>query len=351
MKVSSPVVVTTDNARSLLQDAGIAERVLSVELYKAGGNNRIFRVETTGKPYALKQYFKHEGDQRDRMGAEFKFLKYASKVTPRYVPIAYSQNVSNQLALYEFVHGKKITLSDNCQNDLNAATSFLRELNSELKLKFGADLPDASEACFSLLDHIAVVDYRITQLKVIQPSSGVDSEAIAFTKELEILWENLKDRIIRAAEVFGYTLNVPLTRGERCVSPSDFGFHNALRKESGEICFLDFEYAGWDDPAKTVGDFFSQLAVPIPSEYFARFVQDTMGMVECPSAFEFRANILRPLFQVKWCCIALNVFLPISLARRKFANPSLNEEIVKREQLVKGKNIFKNIIRRPYGLH
>ena len=37
---------------------------------------------------------------------------------------------------------------------------------------------------------------------------------------------------------------------DRCVSPSDFGFHNAIVRGSGEICFIDFEYAGWDDSAQ-----------------------------------------------------------------------------------------------------
>src|SRR5258708_29751946 len=41
-----------------------------------------------------------------------------------------------------------------------------------------------------------------------------------------------------------------------------FGFHNALLRPSQELCFLDFEYAGHDDPAKMVGDFFSQPAIP-----------------------------------------------------------------------------------------
>ena len=56
----------------------------------------------------------------------------------------------------------------------------------------------------------------------------------------------------------------PLGEADRVVSPSDFGFHNALRTEDGRLAFLDFEYAGWDDPAKLVCDFELQPAVPAP---------------------------------------------------------------------------------------
>ena len=55
----------------------------------------------------------------------------------------------------------------------------------------------------------------------------------------------------------------PLDQQDRCLSPSDFGFHNALAQ--GEtVRFIDFEYAGWDDPAKTVCDFFHHPGVPVP---------------------------------------------------------------------------------------
>ena len=40
----------------------------------------------------------------------------------------------------------------------------------------------------------------------------------------------------------------------RVLSPSDFGFHNALRRPDGTIVFVDFEYFGWDDPAKMMAD-------------------------------------------------------------------------------------------------
>jgi len=49
-----------------------------------------------------------------------------------------------------------------------------------------------------------------------------------------------------------------LPADETCLSPSDFGFHNALVDPSGALSFLDFEYAGRDDPAKPVSDFFCQ---------------------------------------------------------------------------------------------
>src|SRR6185503_11886129 len=46
------------------------------------------------------------------------------------------------------------------------------------------------------------------------------------------------------------------------LSPSDFGYHNAVLADDETVRFFDFEYAGWDDPAKLVCDFFNQVEVP-----------------------------------------------------------------------------------------
>ena len=45
---------------------------------------------------------------------------------------------------------------------------------------------------------------------------------------------------------------------ERCISPSDFGLHNAIRT-AADIRFIDFEFAGWDDPAKALVNFIFSL--------------------------------------------------------------------------------------------
>ena len=40
----------------------------------------------------------------------------------------------------------------------------------------------------------------------------------------------------------------------RSLVPSDFGFHNSLRRADGTLAFVDFEYFGWDDPVKLTAD-------------------------------------------------------------------------------------------------
>ncbi len=56
-----------------------------------------------------------------------------------------------------------------------------------------------------------------------------------------------------AAEA-GLDFNGELPQEWRSLVPSDFGFHNSLRRNDGSLAFVDFEYFGWDDPVKMTAD-------------------------------------------------------------------------------------------------
>ena len=70
--------------------------------------------------------------------------------------------------------------------------------------------------------------------------------------ELDEKYKNLAKELIPSHPDF----NMELEEDEKIISPSDFGLHNAKLGEDGKLAFFDFEYAGWDDPAKTIADFF-----------------------------------------------------------------------------------------------
>jgi len=130
---------------------------------------------------------------------------------------------------------------------------------------------------------------------------------------------------------------------ERCLSPSDFGFHNALLRPDGSVCFIDFEYAGWDDPAKTVGDFFSHPGVAVSHEQFEPFLARALAPFDNAEQMAARVRLLEPISQMKWCCIILNEFLPAAARRRNFANPVSDAIALKQRQLDKATQLFESL--------
>lgn len=326
----------------LLRNANFEPEILELDACTQGGNNRTYKIKTPNGLFAVKKYFSQANDTRNRLHAEFSFLTYAHPIMPHQVPRPYGQDAKQDLALYEFVEGVPMTANEMTQAEIKAAADFFCALNEVNARAHAHSLPIASEACFSIHDHLELVNGRIQQLQSIEASDDEDCAAMHLVNILNDCWCALSSQI-RSNKTHA-ELHEPLQAQSRCISPSDFGFHNALRTKTSQICFLDFEYAGWDDPAKLIGDFFSQLAVPVPQDYFDFFVQHALRPFPFADLLAKRAELLRRLYQVKWCCIALNVFIPVNLARRRFANPNLDVATLKQTQLAKAEGVIKKLV-------
>lgn len=336
----APLGVRSRAAR-LLAEVGCEANAKVVQL-ALGGNNRIYRVESGSHSYVLKEYFRHPGDTRDRLCAEFAFVKFAWGNGLRCVPEAITCDRLEGLGLFGFIEGDRIYPERLSRADIQQAMSFISLLNYCREAQAARELPLASEACFSIRQHFDVVEKRIDILRRIIPTSPIDHEALIFIRaRLVPAFRLVTEEILARLEEERIDINIELLPEERVISPSDFGFHNALRRQNGAIAFLDFEYAGWDDPAKLTGDFFNQVAVPVPfvykNEVFAA-VAETLQKHE--SALK-RMNILLPLYRMKWCCILLNHFLPIESKRREFAQGDTAER--KKEQVNKAENLLASL--------
>jgi phosphotransferase family enzyme len=325
---------------ALLAAPGLGAGGFRIEPCAAGGNNRVYRVDVRGRAFLAKRYFRHPTDDRDRLNAEYCFLEYAQKAGIHCVPKPVARNDSTGIALYEFIEGRKLAQDELCAEHIDQARDFFLELNHPGKRLLAANISNASEARFSISDQLELVQQRVDRLSSISAGSEVDAEAIAFTSKMHQQWAALRARVLAESRVQGIDPLAPIALEDRCISPSDFGFHNALATPGGRVIFLDFEYAGWDDPAKMVSDFFSQPAVPVPIEHFDRFLASALAFSPNAEMLAVRTRILLPVFRMKWCCIVMNEFLPSTLRRRKFADPSSDEAGRKRVQLDKAQRLF-----------
>ena len=297
-----------------------------------GGNNRVHLIEGADAPLVAKSYFRSITDKRPRLQAEWAFINYAYGTGLRCVPPPVAVDVEKQLALYERVEGRKLTAAEIGETEVNAAADFIRALNEPVRRRGASALPAASESGFSIAEHFAVNDGRMARLA--QATADASGQVAAFVADLNATWRGLKTAVAARALAAGIGVDDVLPHEARWISPSDFGFHNVLKRPDGGLCFLDFEYAGWDDPAKLVADFFLQPQVPVDRRYFAAFVARAAGspMLDVLRA---RVEILQPVFALKWCIIMMNPFVADRAQAGKFADPSRDEDERKRTQLAK----------------
>ncbi len=301
-----------------------------------GANNRVFKAVVGDNSILLKAYFQHPDDPRDRLGAEFSFSTFAWQNGLRCLPQPIARDATNHLGLYEYVEGRRLSPKEVTERVVEEALGFYQELNRHREQPDAVRLPNGSEACFSIGEHLRCVERRMERLLAIEGSSSIDRAADSFIRhDLASAWMDVVDRTRGHCRELGLPLDQEIPRKDRRLSPSDFGFHNAILPVDDRLRFIDFEYAGWDDPAKMVCDFFCQPAVPVPPEYFEPFTRSVASGLSDPDLHRARIETLLPLYQLKWCCILLNDFLSVGGHRRRYAESGLLEEDRKARQLRK----------------
>jgi hypothetical protein len=320
----------------LLRSIDIPTDQTTVAPVAHGFNNRNYYVTARKHTFLLKHYFSHPDDPRNRLKAEWAFSNYAYSVAPTFVPKPIVCDSSAQVALFDFVQGQRLVSADITQQLVDQAAQFFCLLNTSDRKKV-VNVSNASEACFSLAEHIACVDFRMKQLESCHTHLDDCVDFKEILDQMNDQWQQIKHKIMHHAL---YHQHNAIRHDQYCMSPSDFGFHNALKKPDQQMIFLDFEYAGWDDPAKMACDFFSQIAIPVPATYFNHFLSQVMSVFPQADQLIERAIVLKPLYFIKWCCIVLNVFLPHHLSRKCFANSTVDITLLQRQQLGKARKML-----------
>jgi hypothetical protein len=221
---------------------------------------------------------------------------------------------------------------------IDAALEFVRCLN-DIRARPGAEtLPDASEACFSAADVLAQVAGRLERLREVE---GEHRDLRVFLREDVAAVMRRADAEARAAcsrARIGF--DAPLEPGRRCLSPSDFGFHNAISQPSNRIVFLDLEYFGWDDPVKMTCDFMLHPGMSLTDEHAMRFLRGASALFAAEPTFDTRMRFSLPLYALRWTMILLNEFLPERWARRVLAGSAGERSEILTLQLQKARRML-----------
>jgi hypothetical protein len=285
------------------------EEVVGLAPLPGGANSRALRVETrAGGVYLAKEY---PADGSDRLGTEMAALGFLRRNGVRAVPEPVAALPGCRVGLFRFVAGEKLRPGEVGAAEVRAAAAFLGEVHALRDAPGAAALPDAKEACFTLEQHLAVVEGRLARLRALPAATGGPGRGLAayLGERFAPFAAQVADRVRAAAARRGWDPRAELPPAARTLSPSDFGFHNALRTPSGELVFIDFEYFGWDDPAKTVADFYLQPAVPVPAALREPFYRAVRGHLGAGAGLEDRLPLVYPVLALKWCLIILNAFL------------------------------------------
>jgi hypothetical protein len=302
----------------------------ALDVVRGGGNNRVYRLAAGGSVYALKAYPSRERDPRDRLHAEYAALRFVSARLPHAVPAPLALDEERRLALYTWIDGTRV--EQHGVIDVEAAAQFARALH-EARTAPGAQLlGPASEAIFGNAPFLAQIDDRVRRLRAV---AGTEPGLAA------LLRERFEPALAARRQLDPAFAALPDDR--RTLSPSDFGFHNALRRADGTLVFLDFEYFGWDDPVKLVSDFLLHPGVELSAAERAAMVSAAGEIYGNDPAYERRRRAYAPLIALRWAAIVLNEFLPEVWERRVYAGQTAPWDAVKARQLAKAAGLLDRV--------
>ena len=304
-----------------------------VEKLKGRGNSRIYKLSINkNNSILLKDYPDLLVDSRPRMQTEVNALKLVEDLrkTPKVVAFDKLQNI----ALYEWIKGESVYRIED--HHIEQAVNFIENIQN---LKGKDSRSQASEACFSAQQLIKQINSRFDKLLMIKNKNLNDFLIYTFKPLFNKVWESSEKNWP------SNNLEKELPMSMQVLSPSDFGFHNAILKESGDLIFLDFEYFGRDDPVKLIADFIWHPGMTLSNLQKKDWVKGAFDIFDYDPGFAQRFTSAWPLYGLRWSLIVLNEFLEDGWHKRAYANDNLRH-LHKQKleiQLDKAKNICKKI--------
>jgi hypothetical protein len=339
-------------AERILDDpATVARRLVggaieSVEPVGGGRNSRVYCVHSGSQKFALKRYPSREDDPRDRLGTEMEALRLMDRHVVANVPKSLATDPASNFALLSWLEGVPVDAVGDA--DIDQAVDFLSTLHG---LRNTADVGFrrlAAEACLSGSEVEAQIRRRLMPLQQVTREEAHLNVFLNddFEPALTVILAAAKQRM--KASSLDFTAVLPQER--RTLVPSDFGFHNSLRKSDGTLVFFDFEYFGWDDPVKLTADILYHPGTPVAAPQRMRFKSAALEVYRRDDMdFAARLEALYPLFGLRWTLILLNEFLPSRWRLRVSAGESESWAGAKARQLSRARELLARVIKENEG--
>jgi hypothetical protein len=218
-------------------------------------------------------------------------------------------------ALLTWIDGSDV--SDVGQAEIDAAIGFLSAVHGLRGTPCAAIQPMAAEACLCGGDIDRQIKERLVRL---QEAGANERELMEFLdRSFSPLFLRAIGEARAAVAAVGLDFTAELPQEWRSLVPSDFGFHNSLRRSDGSLVFFDFEYFGWDDPVKLTADILLHPGRALLPAQRKRFRLAATELYSNDPQFARRLSSYQLLFGLRWVLILLNEFIPERWQRRVLA--------------------------------
>ena len=317
-------------------------RVRSALPVRRGGNNRVYQLVGDGRRALLKFYAAPEPGRQDRLVQEYAALEFLARHGFGEVARPIAADAERHCAVYEWIEG--VAPGPAGEAEIDQMADFFARLQEAREREGASAIGAASAGCFSPKMVADQVEDRLGRL-VASISPGSDIAAFVADSLRPAACDAVERLRVGCGEAgIGFAESLPPQT--RALSPSDFGMHNALRRPDGRLAFVDFEYFGWDDPAKAVADVMLHPGMSLTEQLGHRYrTRVEQALRASDPSFSRRLDLFLPSMVVLWCLILLNEFLPERWTRRVLAGVADEREVVQARQLQKARQLLSQSFR------
>jgi hypothetical protein len=302
--------------------AELGWRVVGWRELGSGTNNRLFRLELAGRAPLLAKFYAR--DQWDRLGTEYPALALLAGRGQAGVPRPYLRSDDHRYGVYSFEPGQRKAPADLDPADARAAAALAAEQHG-----FGPDeaavaLGPASPACLSLAEQIDVIGWRLRGLERHLAEPDCPDELRAFARAADP--RGTIDRLIAGAtaDLAPNEIVDALPRSEWRLNSNDYGPHNLLFAEGG-LTAVDFEGAGWDDPARMVMGFVAHAGSEgLTVEAAEAFLLEYGRRRRLSAAERARYRRVGRLYDAEWAATYLWAATPAAIEAKRFGVPDFD---------------------------
>lgn len=288
----------------------------TIKEINAGMNNKLFRLtDASGKSLLAKFYYT---DDRKRLQREYTAFEYLQSRKINFTPQVYLKNNRYHFAVYSYESGKTKKAEDMTINDLDKMLEFIFALHSN-KFNEAKDIfPSAVMACFSYKDYLNNITFRLKKFNDYVRSKEVHPMVLSLINEQDIVGfvqEKLKATLTSMSEK---DIDTPIKDEEKKLWMVDFGPHNILFRPDNRLIFIDFEYFGWDDPARLIGDFVNHdVMQDLPHQHKQYFVESYKDKIKRQKNLLRRIDKVITLVAIEWFTILLHSITPEKIKQRQ----------------------------------
>ena len=313
------------------------KNLVSMKTIHKGGNNRLSKwTFEDNSQLIVKNFLVDDRDKRPRREQEWRFLRFLWDHDLQCIPKPVETLSNANIVLC--VDGRPPESND-VGIEKQMATFLVALDRIGMETRDQEAIGQAADARFTLGDHLQAIHCRQDIIEKACRSGG-------YPEILEFLNNELNNLHIRGMVQFEIACqeadmdpDKQLPRELWYPSPSDFGLHNCLITAQNQLIFMDFEYAGWDDPAKLLCDFLRHVGNDLPVAQRLTVIRNFVSARPHDPNLWDRFRALADLNAVEWILIVLNVVARHEARRKQFAGASDDHEALINQRFQKAKTL------------